>query len=140
VLFCDREGTRVAAAHAGWRGLAGGVLEETVRRLGCPAQEVLAWLGPAIGPEAFEVGTEVRTAFVAEDAGAAAAFRPSPAGRWQADLYALARRRLAHVGVTAVYGGGLCTVTDARRFYSFRRDGRTGRQATLIWLMPEAAP
>jgi YfiH family protein len=136
VLFCDRAGTRVAAAHAGWRGLAGGVLEEAVARLDVPPGELLAWLGPAIGPDAFEVGAEVREAFVTHEAAAAEAFRPSPGGRWMADLYALARLRLARVGLTAVYGGNLCTWSDPRRFYSYRRDGRTGRQASLVWLAP----
>ncbi|MCQ4347571.1 peptidoglycan editing factor PgeF [Pseudomonas stutzeri] len=137
VLFCDRAGTRVAAAHAGWRGLAAGVLEATVAALGCPAGELLVWLGPAIGPQAFEVGAEVRAAFVAQHAEAAAAFVPSAnAGRFMADLYRLARTRLAAVGVTAVYGGGLCTFTDAERFYSYRREPRTGRLASLVWLAP----
>ena len=137
VLFCDRAGSRVAAAHAGWRSLAGGVLEASVAALGCPAGEVLAWLGPAIGPQAFEVGAEVREAFVSQHAGAAAAFVPSAnPGRYMADLYHLARVRLAAVGVTAVYGGGLCTFSDAARFYSYRREPRTGRLASLIWLEP----
>lgn len=137
VLFCDRAGARVAAAHAGWRGLAAGVLESTVAALGCPADQVLAWLGPAIGPQAFEVGAEVREAFVSQHAGAAAAFVPSAnPGRYMADLYHLARVRLAAVGVTAVYGGGLCTFSDAARFYSYRREPRTGRLASLIWLEP----
>ena len=134
VLLCDRSGTRVAAAHAGWRGLLGGVVEAAAAALDRPAHELLAWLGPAIGPDAFEVGEEVRAAFLADDPGAGAAFRPSPAGRWLADIYALARRRLARMGVTSVHGGGLCTLNDAERFYSYRRDGRTGRMASLIWL------
>lgn len=134
LLLCDRAGTRVAAVHAGWRGLLAGVIEATVTRLGVPGTEVLVWLGPAIGPDAFEVGAEVRAAFVAEDAAVAAAFTPSPAGRWLADIYALARLRLARCGVTAVYGGELCTWSDAARFYSYRRDGVTGRMASLIWL------
>lgn len=135
VLFCDRAGARVAAAHAGWRGLAAGVLEASVAALGCPPGEVLAWLGPAIGPQAFEVGAEVREAFVSRHAEAAAAFVPSTnPGRYMADLYHLARIRLARVGVTAVYGGGLCTFGDAERFYSYRREPRTGRLASLIWL------
>ncbi|MBH3432451.1 peptidoglycan editing factor PgeF [Pseudomonas citronellolis] len=134
-LFCDRAGTRVAAAHAGWRGLAGGVLEATLDRLAVPADEVLVWLGPAIGPQAFEVGPEVREAFLADHAEAAAAFVPSVnAGRYMADIYQLARIRLAARGVTAVYGGGLCTFSDAERFYSYRRNPRTGRQASLVWL------
>lgn len=136
VLFCDRRGTRVAAAHAGWRGLCAGVLEATVAAMQVPPQDVLAWLGPAIGPDAFEVGDEVRAAFVARDAGAAAAFVPYPgrSGKWLADLYALARMRLRSVGVEAVYGGGFCTVTDAERFFSYRRDQTTGRMAALAWL------
>lgn len=134
VFFCDRAGTRVAVAHAGWRGLCDGVLEATVARFAAPG-EVLSWLGPAIGPAAFEVGEEVRAAFLAQDAGVAHAFRPSPnAGRWLADLYALARARLAAAGVTAVSGGGLCTVSDRERFFSYRRDGQTGRMASVIWL------
>lgn len=135
VLFCDRAGSRVAAAHAGWRGLAGGVLEATIEALGTPADRLLVWLGPAIGPAAFEVGAEVRDVFLAENPGAAAAFVPSPrAGRFMADIYQLARLRLQTVGVAAVYGGGLCTVNDPLRFFSYRRDGQTGRFASLIWL------
>jgi hypothetical protein len=134
VLFCSRAGDWVAAAHAGWRGLAAGVLERAVAHAPVPAADLLAWLGPAIGPQAFEVGSEVRAAFVVDDAGAADCFAPSPAGRWLADLYALARRRLERCGVGWVGGGGLCTCTDARRFFSFRRDGTTGRMASVIWL------
>jgi len=136
VLLCDRDGTRVAAVHAGWRGLAAGVVEAAVDSMDVPAKEIMAWLGPAIGPHAFEVGGEVRAAFVEHDAAGDGAFRPSPAGRWLADLYELACLRLAQHGVNAVYGGGLCTFTDATRFYSYRRDGTTGRMATLIWLVP----
>lgn len=136
VLFCDRRGTRVAAAHAGWRGLAAGVLEATLRAMAVAPQELLVWLGPAIGPAAFEVGVEVRDAFVGADAGAGEAFRAGPDGRWYADLYALARRRLAAAGVVEVYGGGLCTYSDPERFFSYRRDGATGRMANLIWLDP----
>jgi YfiH family protein len=131
VLLCARDGSAVAAIHAGWRGLVAGVIEATASELG--DGELMAWLGPAIGPQAFEVGEEVRAAFLAADASAAAAFQPSPAGRWQADLYALARRRLQTVGVIEVYGGGECTYSDAARFYSYRRDGQTGRMASLIW-------
>lgn len=134
VLLCDRQGTRVAAAHAGWRGLCTGVLEATVDAMGVAPDRLLAWLGPAIGPGAFEVGEEVRGAFVTRDAAAAAAFVSCGRGRWLADLYALARMRLRSVGVTAVYGGGLCTFSDSDRFYSYRRDGETGRMASLIWL------
>jgi len=130
VLLCARDGNAVAAVHAGWRGLAAGVLEAAADALGGPC---IAWLGPAIGPQAFEVGAEVRAVFLAADAGAAAAFRPSPAGRWLADIYQLARRRLQLAGVSEVYGGGECTHGDAARFYSYRRDGATGRMASLIW-------
>lgn len=134
VLFCDRAGTRVGAAHAGWRGLVGGVLEATLDSLGVPAQDVLVWLGPAIGPQAFEVGSEVRDAFMTVHPESADAFVPgTQPGKFLADIYALARIRLAARGVTAVYGGGFCTVTDPR-FYSFRRNPVTGRQASLVWL------
>ncbi|MDX1561110.1 MAG: peptidoglycan editing factor PgeF [Marinobacter sp.] len=134
VLFCDPAG-RVAAAHAGWRGLCDGVLERTVEHLGNPAG-VLAWLGPAIGPDQFEVGAEVREAFLLHDPQAAVAFVPSPrhSGRYLADLYELARQRLAAAGVLQVYGGGFCTVTDRERFFSYRRDGQTGRMASLIYI------
>lgn len=134
VLFCDRAGTRVAAAHAGWRGLAGGVLEATLERLALAPEEVLVWLGPAIGPKAFEVGLEVRDAFTAVHPEAARAFvegqRP---GKLMADIYELARIRLAARGVCAVYGGGYCTVNDAR-FFSYRRTPQGGRFASLVWL------
>lgn len=136
VLFCDRAGTRVAAAHAGWRGLAGGVLEATLDTLGVPVEDVLVWLGPAIGPQAFEVGLEVREAFTAAHPQAADAFvegeRP---GKLMADIYALARMRLAARGVTAVYGGGYCTVSDPR-FFSYRQTPQGGRFASLVWLAP----
>ena len=134
-LFCDRSGTRVAAAHAGWRGLAAGVLEATVDSLGVPGDELLVWLGPAIGPQAFEVGGEVRDAFVAAHAEARSAFVPSAnPGRFMADIYRLARIRLGAHGVTAVHGGGFCTFSDTARFYSYRRSSRTGRFASLVWL------
>lgn len=133
-LFCNRAGTRVAAAHAGWRGLAAGVLEATLDTLDVPAEDVLVWLGPAIGPKAFEVGPEVREVFINQLPEAAEAFVPSDnAGRFMADIYMLARLRLAERGVTAVYGGGFCTVTDPR-FFSYRRASRTGRFASLVWL------
>ncbi|WP_047303287.1 peptidoglycan editing factor PgeF [Pseudomonas fluorescens] len=133
-LFCNRAGTRVAAAHAGWRGLAAGVLEATLDSLDVPAAEVLVWLGPAIGPKAFEVGPEVREVFINQLPEAAEAFVPSDnAGKFMADIYLLARLRLAERGVTAVYGGGFCTVTDPR-FFSYRRAARTGRFASLVWL------
>lgn len=135
VLLAAGDGSAVAAAHAGWRGLAGGVLEAAVAALTARASvPPLAWLGPAIGPEAFQVGPKVREAFVAEDPEAAESFRPDAEGRYRADLFALARRRLYSCGVTAVYGGGLCTWSSPERFFSYRRDGETGRMATLIWL------
>ncbi|WP_040405690.1 peptidoglycan editing factor PgeF [Ectothiorhodospira sp. PHS-1] len=134
VLFCDRAGTRVGAAHAGWRGLIAGVLEATVEALDCPPGELMAWLGPCIGPDAFEVGDEVRAAFLRHDPGHREAFVPSPAGRWLADLRALARRRLSARGVRDMTAESACTFSDARRFYSYRRDGDTGRMASLIWL------
>ena len=133
VLFTDHSGTLVAAAHAGWRGLAGGVIENTVRNMGVAPGEVLAYLGPGIGPKAFEVGAEVRDAFVARDALAASAFTPERMGKWLADLYALARLALTRAGVTQVHGGGLCTLSDPLRFYSYRRDRVTGRMAAVIW-------
>ena len=133
-LFCNRAGTRVAAAHAGWRGLAGGVLEAALDSLGAEPAEVLVWLGPAIGPQAFEVGPEVREAFMQQLPITAEAFVPSRnPGKFMADIYKLARLRLAEQGVTAVYGGGFCTVNDPR-FFSYRRSARTGRFASLIWL------
>jgi YfiH family protein len=133
VLLADREGTCVAAAHAGWRGLAAGVIETTVASLPVAPDRLVAWLGPAIGPEAFEVGGEVRERFVAADEAAGELFRPSSAGRWMADIFGLARRRLAAAGVRSVHGGGLCTVSDPGRFFSYRRDGMTGRLAALVW-------
>ena len=134
VLLCDRAGTVVAAAHGGWRGLAGGLLAATVARLEMPPRKLLAWLGPAIGPDVFEVGDEVRAAFLALDAGNAGCFRPSPAGRWLADIYALAQRQLRGLGVREIYGGDYCTFSEPERFFSYRRENRTGRMATLIWL------
>ena len=133
-LFCNRAGTRVAAAHAGWRGLAAGVLEAAVESLETEPADVLVWLGPAIGPQAFEVGPEVREAFVQQLPSTAQAFVPSRnPGKFMADIYQLARLRLAARGVTAVYGGGFCTVSDPR-FFSYRRSPCTGRFASLIWL------
>lgn len=134
VLFCDDAGSVVAGAHAGWRGLLAGVLENTVQAMSVPASRIQAWLGPAIGPQAFEVGSEVRDAYINRDPQAAQAFVAAAPGKYMADLYLLARQRLQSHGVTRVYGGGLCTFSDSQRFYSFRRDGVTGRMATLIWL------
>lgn len=136
VVLAAADGREVAVAHAGWRGLAAGVLEATVAAMRAPGRRV-AWLGPAAGPEAYEVGEEVRAAFVDGDAGAAAAFAATRPGHWRVDLYALARRRLQAAGLAAadIHGGGLCTIRD-RRFFSHRRDARTGRMATLAWIAP----
>ena len=133
VLFAAVDGSAVGAAHAGWRGLAGGVLEVTARAMNTPPAQLLAWLGPAIGQAHFEVGDEVRAAFMAHDPGASAAFTANDRGRWQCDLYALARRRLAAIGVRSVHGGAWCTYADAAQFFSYRRDGRCGRMVALIW-------
>ena len=135
VLLAHRAGTAVAAAHAGWRGMSSGVIEAAVAGMRVPPRELIAWLGPAIGPEHFEVGADVLLAFTQHDAEAASAFKPYPgrAGKWLCDLYALARLRLAALGVSAVYGGGYCTVSEPR-FYSFRRDRQTGRMGAFIWL------
>ena len=137
VLFCNREGTHVAAAHAGWRGLAAGVLEATIAALeveGAPPDSLLAWLGPAIGAASYEVGADVRDAFLRADPAAESAFRSSRPGHWWLDLYATARQRLHRAGVMTVTGGDHCTLAEPDRFFSHRRDGVTGRQATLIWL------
>ncbi len=134
LLLCDRHGAVVGAAHAGWRGLADGVIEATVAAMAVPTADLLAWLGPAIGPQSFEVGDEVRAGFTARHPAAAAAFVPHGSVKWLADIYALARLRLAALGVEHVYGGGLCTYRDSECFYSYRRDGVTGRMASLVWL------
>jgi YfiH family protein len=143
VLFADRAGTVIGAAHGGWRGLAAGVLEATVRAMHVPPREIVAWLGPAFGPRKFEVGRDVVDAFCATDPAAAACFTPHRDGarlaadreeKWLADLYRLARHRLGREGITAIAGGGYCTMTEAGRFFSYRRDKDAGRMATLIWL------
>lgn len=139
VLFCNRQGTVVAAAHAGWRGLAMGVLARTVEHMACRPGDVVAWLGPAIGPGAFEVGPEVRAVFLERLPGAACAFASGQGDRLFADIYRLARLSLAGAGVQAVYGGGLCTVRQSGLFHSYRRDGRCGRMASLVWLKGGAA-
>lgn len=134
VLFCNREGTVVAAAHAGWRGLCDGILEETIQTMNCDPKQLVAWMGPAIGPKAFEVGAEVREAFIQKHKMTEKAFEPSiNTGKWMTDIYVLARMRLAASGVTNVYGGGLCTYSNEQDFFSYRRDGVTGRMASLIW-------
>ncbi|MCX7194276.1 MAG: peptidoglycan editing factor PgeF [Proteobacteria bacterium] len=146
VLLCDKQGSVVGAAHAGWRGLAAGVIEATVNAMGVPPQNLMAWLGPAISRQAFEVGDEVRAVFVEADPQAASAFLPSPCkgeggggGRkYMADIYALARQRLNAIGVAEVYGGDRCTYSEPGQFFSYRRDGVTGRQGTFIWLEKSA--
>lgn len=136
VLLCDDKGTVVGAVHAGWRGLCNGVIERTVAAMAVPGPDLMAWLGPAIGPAAFEVGGEVRDAFIAAQPQAAQAFAAAPDGngKYLADLFLLARQRLEAMGIGRIYGGGLCTHADAQRFYSYRRDGATGRMGTFIWL------
>jgi len=133
VLFCNRQGTQVAAAHAGWRGLAAGVLESTVAAMHSAPDELLAWLGPAIGPAVYQVGGEVKVAFDAEEAEGAKAF-VADGDRWLFDLYAMARHRLQRAGVGHISGGGFCTFSDPQRFFSYRRDGVTGRMASMVWL------
>ncbi len=135
VLLADAEqGKAVGIAHAGWRGLAAGVLQATVTAMRVDPARLIAWLGPAIGPHAYEVGEEVRAAFVSRDARAGDAFSAARPGHWMLDLYAVARRRLAAAGVTRVFGGGLCTHSDAARFYSWRRERAPERMAAAIWL------
>lgn len=133
VLFCSHDGQTVAVAHAGWRGLAGGVLEATVAAMGVTGDRVLAWLGPAAGPQAYEVGDEVREAFLSHSGGVSEAFQPTRAGHWLCDLYRIARLRLMKLGVRHVVGGRACTISQPDLFYSYRRDGQTGRMASLIW-------
>ena len=137
LLLCNRHGTSIAAIHAGWRGLASGVIESALAELGADPAELLAWLGPAIGPNAFEVGPEVRAAFLAANPALAHAFSPRPGDKWLADLYALARARLTAAGVARIFGGDYCTYAAPDLFFSFRRDGATGRMASLIWIDPD---
>ncbi len=134
VLLCDREATVVGIAHAGWRGLASGVIERTVEAMGADPARLLAWLGPCIGPDSFEVGDEVRQAFLRHETRAAFAFLPRDNGKWLANLPLLARQRLDSCGVRAVYAAGACTFSEPQRFFSYRRDRVTGRMAALIWL------
>jgi polyphenol oxidase len=131
LLVCSSDGTEIAAIHAGWRGLLDGVIDNTINAL--QNKDLLVWLGPAIGPERFEIGAEVRTAYLAKNAGYAPAFKQHGQDKWLADIYQLARINLATLGISKVYGGGFCTITDHERFYSYRRDQVTGRMATLIW-------
>jgi len=134
LLLCDVEGRAVAAVHAGWRGLSAGVIEAAVAKMGVPTERLLVWLGPAISQLGFEVGNEVRTEFVAADPLAAAAFIAGKSGKYLADIYALARLRLQALGITQIYGGDRCTYSEPEQFYSYRRDGVTGRQGSFIWL------
>lgn len=136
VLFCDDSGQEIAAAHAGWRGLAAGILEDTLARFSASPSKILAWMGPAIGPERFEVGIDVYESFVAANQSYAAAFQPvsgSEQQKWLADLYKLARWQLEKLGITRIYGGDFCTYQQSELFYSYRRDGATGRMASVIW-------
>ena len=134
VLFAAQDGREIGAAHAGWPGLSAGVLEATLAAMRTPAAELLAWIGPGAGPARYEVGENVHAAFVDQDAGAAAGFAPTRPGHWLADLPWLARRRLAAAGVQRVFGGTECTISQPQRWYSYRRDGATGRMASLIWI------
>lgn len=134
VLFCSVAGDEVAAAHAGWRGLCDGVLEKTVKHFVTPTHHIMAWLGPAIGPEQFEVGDDVRQAFLQHDSNADSAFKAYKSGKYLADIYQLARQRLTALGITQIYGGDFCTFTDSEQFFSYRRDRITGRMASLIWI------
>lgn len=134
LLLCDLAGTRVASVHAGWRGLHAGVISSTVTALSLPGEQLMAWLGPAIGPQAFEVGSDVFAAFTTIHSDYAHAFQQTDASHWLCDIYQLARTGLQQAGVSQIYGGGLCTWKDSSRFYSYRRDGITGRMASLIWL------
>lgn len=134
LLFCNQQATTVAAAHAGWRGLANGVIEATVNAMQQPSQELMVWLGPAIGPECFEVGQDVFDAFVSHDKMSASAFTKTDESHYLADIYRLARLRLKRLGIDKVFGGGLCTYSDEERFYSFRRNPKTGRMASMIWI------
>jgi hypothetical protein len=134
VLLCDKQGSVVGAAHAGWKGLAAGIVEATVQAMDVVPQKLMAWLGPAISQDVFEVGDEVRAAFIAAQPQASSAFISGQNGKWFADIYALAHLRLKALGVTQIYGGGYCTYRDSERFFSYRRDGVTGRMGTFIWL------
>ena len=134
VLFCSRDGNIFAAAHAGWRGLAAGVLENTVDKMAVDAAELMAWLGPAISQPSFEIGDEVRAAFMAHDSDAEACFVANSRGRWQGDLYALARQRLTAAGISEISGGGFCTYLDEDRFHSYRRDPTCGRMVSFVGL------
>jgi YfiH family protein len=134
VLLAHDAGSVIGAAHAGWRGLSAGVIEATIAAMALPGNRVIAWLGPAIGPKKYEVGDEVRDALVRRDAAAAIAFSPTRPGHWLLDLYTVARQRLRSLGVERIFGGGYCTHSDAHRFYSYRRDGTSGRMEAFLWI------
>jgi polyphenol oxidase len=134
VLICDRNGSMVGAAHAGWRGLSQSIIEKTIAAMRVPPPELLVFLGPAIGPAHYEVGDDVRDVFIRDDENAVTAFLPNANGKWLANLYELAQLRLRRIGVEEIYGGDFCTFEDSKRFYSYRRDGKTGRMASLIWI------
>jgi len=137
ILLCDQQGNKVAAIHAGWRGLAAGIIEKTLAHFNCPSQDIMAWLGPAIGPTQFEVGSDVFTEFTAQSRHPHLAFQQTDSDHYLADIYLLAKQRLNASGVTDVYGGEHCTVSDSSRFFSYRRDGITGRMASMIWIAPK---
>lgn len=137
LLLTNTKGTQIAAIHAGWRGLQAGIIENTIAKFSAPHSGILAWMGPAIGPQTFEVGPEVKAAFLTVDSAAKTAFTPNHTDRFLANIYLLARQRLSAQGVTAIYGGDYCTYSDKERFFSYRRDGITGRMASLIWIAPE---
>jgi YfiH family protein len=134
LFLCDAAGRRAGVAHAGWRGMAAGVIEKTVQAIGGRPSQVMAWMGPTIGPDAFEVGAEVRAAFLAVDPAAESAFKPHARGKFTADLYELARQRLARAGVTQISGGGFCTYSQAAQFFSYRREKQSGRMGGFIWM------
>ena len=134
ILLCNREATAIAAIHAGWRGLSAGVIEQTIEKMRQPGKNLLAWLGPAAGPRAYEISTEVRDAFIQFDAAAEFCFSPIRPGHWLMDIYALARQRLRKLGVQRVFGADYCSISQSEKFYSYRREGQTGRMATMIYL------
>jgi len=137
LLLCNQQGNKVAAIHAGWRGLSAGIIEKTLSHFSSPCQEIMVWLGPAIGPSQFEVGTDVFTQFTAQSTSAHLAFQQIDSEHYLADIYLLAKQRLNALGITNIYGGEHCTVSDSTRFFSYRRDGMTGRMASMIWIDPK---
>lgn len=138
VLFCNEAGTEIAAAHAGWRGLADGILENTVRAMNTKSQDIIVWLGPAAGAAAYEIGIDVHDAFLKHDQNAALTFTPTRENHWRVDLYQLARMRLNAMGITKIYGGDHCTISEPENFFSHRRDRKTGRMASIIWISDQS--